>query len=80
METIIYILFALVIGFIAGKIYSYFKNRIQCLNCGSSKTKIVGSMYGSGNGEYQYAVKTWESHLCSNCKKMTNIKMKLYKD
>ena len=65
-----------ILGFIIGRIYSYYKNRIQCVHCGSSETSIATAVYGSVKGsDCKIAVKHWEAHTCHKCGKDTQIQM-----
>ena len=72
------IIIGILIGYIIGRIYSYYKNRIQCVNCGSFNTYKGASGYGRVKGsEYDFAVKCWEAHDCNKCGKGTSFKMEI---
>ena len=72
------ILFAgLLLGFIAGKIYTKRKNRVQCINCGSKQTEYIASVYGGGKGKCDFAVRIHECHLCNECDEMISVNFKL---
>ena len=70
---------SILIGYIIGRIVSYYKNRIQCVNCGGYNTYLGASGYGGQGGICDFAVKHWEAHTCKDCKKSTSIKMDLIK-
>ena len=67
------------IGYILGRIRSYYKNRVQCVNCGKSNTDEYAAGFGGCGGVYEYAVKHWEGHICKDCGKITSVKMSLAK-
>jgi hypothetical protein len=65
-----------ILGFIIGRIYSYYKNRIQCVHCGSFKTSIGAAGYGPVKGsDCKIAVKHWVAYTCNKCGKDTSIQM-----
>jgi hypothetical protein len=70
---------SILIGYVIGRIVSYYKNRIQCVNCGGYNTYLGASGYGGEGGEYPHAVKHWEGHMCKDCGEGTSIKMSLIK-
>ncbi len=70
---------SILFGYIIGRIVSYYKNRVQCTNCGSHDTYLAAAGYGGEGGVYEYVVKHSEQHVCNKCDKTTFIKMKLIK-
>lgn len=79
MATPIIILVTFAIGYIIGKIVSYYQSRVQCTNCGNHNTYKVCEGYGGEGGKCEFAVKHMEQHLCKDCDKVTYIQMKLIK-
>ena len=75
MEIDISIIITIIIGYIIGRIHSYYKNRVQCVNCGKHNTYEQASAYGGEGGIYKYAVKHWEGHVCKDCGEITSLKM-----
>jgi hypothetical protein len=70
---------SVILGYVIGRIVSYYKNKIQCVNCGGYNTRLIASGYGGEGGVYQQAVKHWEGHICESCGKSTSIKITLVK-
>lgn len=69
---------ALIIGIIIGKFYSYYTNRVQCINCGSYNTYLASAGYGGVKGsKCNFAVKHWEGHRCNKCGKGISIQMEI---
>jgi hypothetical protein len=68
----------LLIGYFIGKIHSYYKNRIQCVNCGSFRTHWGASGHGKVKGsKCDFAVTHWEAHNCNKCGQGTSLKMEI---
>ena len=68
----------MLIGFLIGRLYSYYKNRIQCVNCGSNNTYKSADGYGRVKGsKCDFTVKHWEGHVCKSCGEITSLSMKL---
>lgn len=58
-------------GYILGIIYSYRKNRKQCVNCGGYRTKLLATGMGGVKGsQCKFAVTQWEGHHCKDCDKI----------
>lgn len=72
---IVKIIFTLLIGYLIGRIHTYYKYRVQCVNCGSKNTVHNSDGYGGCGGKYPYAVKHYEGHTCKECGEITSIKM-----
>ena len=79
MKITILIISTLIVGYIIGRIVSYYKNRIQCVNCGKHTTYLAAAGYGSVGGECNFAVKHHEQHVCNSCDEVTIVSMKLSK-
>lgn len=72
---------SLAIGYILGRVYSYCKNRVQCINCGSHSTYIAASVDSASIGRgtmnnADHPIRTWEAHKCKKCNETTYINMK----
>lgn len=68
----------LIFGYFLGRIHSYYKNRVQCVNCGSYNTYNSAAGFGGVKGsECNFAVKHWEGHICKDCDKITSVKISL---
>ncbi len=67
------------IGFVIGKIQSYYASRKQCFNCGKYTTYLAAAGYGGGKGKYQFAVKHWEGYYCTSCNKTMSVQIELSK-
>ena len=74
------LLLGILAGYMIGRIYSYYQNRVQCVNCGSYNTKHGSYGFGGCGGTYEYAVKHYEGHECKDCGKITSLKMNFNKD
>jgi hypothetical protein len=74
----IIIIISLIVGYIIGRIHSYYNNRIQCVNCGSHNTckGADGFVYTKGS-KSNFAAKNWEGHTCNDCGALTSVIMKL---
>lgn len=74
------ILLALIVGYIIGKARHYYKNRVQCVNCGKHNTYESAAGFGGVKGSVcNFAVKHWEGHVCKDCDKITSVNMTLVK-
>ena len=78
IKITIFILSVLV-GYIIGRVVSYYINRVQCVNCGGYNTYLQAAGYGGEGGKCLFAVKHWEGHICKDCGKGTSVKMTLIK-
>lgn len=76
---IIFASIVIIIAFLVGIYYEYRKNRVQCVNCGNHNTYLAAAGWGGEGGEYKFAVKHHEQHVCKDCDKITIITMKLSK-
>jgi hypothetical protein len=74
------IIIILLIGYLVGRIYCYYKNRIQCVNCGSFNThKSAAAFSYTRGGKSNFVVKEWESHHCEKCGQGISIKIEIIK-
>lgn len=73
------IILLILIGYITGRIHSHYKNRVQCVNCGSFNTYLGSEGYGGEGGICKHAVKHWEGHTCKDCGEITSVKMSFKK-
>lgn len=73
------VIILLVIGYLIGRVHSYYKNRTQCTNCGKHNTSLVSSVYGSTDGICDFAVKHSEQYICNDCGKTTHKRITLVK-
>lgn len=69
----------LIIGYVIGRIVSYYNNRIQCVNCGKNTTYRACSGYEGVGGNCGFVVKHHEQHVCKSCNKITVVSMNLPK-
>jgi ribosomal protein S14 len=66
----------LIVGYTIGRVHSYYKNRIQCVNCGSFRTYWGAAGYNKIKGsKCDFPVKTFEAHECNKCGQGTSLKM-----